>query len=269
MTRPPARSGRSRPRCPEATPQRATSRAGVRRPCSMPGTVRPLATSADRLYLHRETDTIDMTDHARALAARSPIGALALVVLLTIGCDAVTPGAGSTVVTSSPAASASKTAAPSLADVVPVRPPTSPSPMRAAAPPASATPEPRREAFAMSLYRKGDYVAQYTLEWCVGASLQMTLNMATDQTRTSRASQQALWEMARRARTARSAEPTARLDGGAQRPRHRAVRPRLDPRPGRGSAGRGDRTPYHAAPRRPGHVAWPSRLGDERLRIAR
>ena len=138
-----------------------------------------------------------MTDHSRALATRSPIGTLALVVLLTIGCDAVTPGVGSTLVTSSPAPSASATAAPSLTDVVPVRPPTSPSPMRAAAPPASPTPEPRREAFAMSLYRKGDYVAQYTLEWCVGASLQMTLNMATDQTRTSRASQQALWEMAR------------------------------------------------------------------------
>jgi hypothetical protein len=49
----------------------------------------------------------------------------------------------------------------------------------------------------MSLYHAGDYVSQYTLEWCVGASLQMTLNMATDRTRTSRASQQQLWEMAR------------------------------------------------------------------------
>ena len=33
----------------------------------------------------------------------------------------------------------------------------------------------------MNLYRKGDYVAQYTFEWCVGASLQMALNMATDE----------------------------------------------------------------------------------------
>ena len=48
----------------------------------------------------------------------------------------------------------------------------------------------------MSLYRKGDYVSQYTLEWCVGASLQMILNMATDETRTSRASQRQLWQMA-------------------------------------------------------------------------
>jgi hypothetical protein len=72
------------------------------------------------------------------------------------------------------------------------------------APAASATHEPTSEAapadpepFAMNLYRKGDYVAQYTFEWCVGASLQMALNMATDDTRRSRADQQRLWEMAR------------------------------------------------------------------------
>jgi hypothetical protein len=71
-------------------------------------------------------------------------------------------------------------------------------------PAASATPIPPSEAapadpepFAMNLYRKGDYVAQYTFEWCVGASLQMALNMATDDTRRSRADQQRLWEMAR------------------------------------------------------------------------
>jgi hypothetical protein len=49
----------------------------------------------------------------------------------------------------------------------------------------------------MNLYRPGDFVAQYTFEWCVGASLQMALNLATDQTRRSRSDQQALWEMAR------------------------------------------------------------------------
>ena len=72
------------------------------------------------------------------------------------------------------------------------------------APTASPTPTPLPEAaqadpepFAMNLYRKGDYVAQYTFEWCVGASLQMALNMATDDTRMSRADQERLWEMAR------------------------------------------------------------------------
>ena len=54
-----------------------------------------------------------------------------------------------------------------------------------------------RKPFAMNLYRKGDFVAQYTFEWCVGASLQMALNMATGESRTSRADQQRLWEMAR------------------------------------------------------------------------
>lgn len=49
----------------------------------------------------------------------------------------------------------------------------------------------------MNLYRKGDFVAQYTFEWCVGASLQMALNLSTDASRTTRADQQRLWEMAR------------------------------------------------------------------------
>ena len=49
----------------------------------------------------------------------------------------------------------------------------------------------------MNLYRKGDFVAQYTLEWCVGASLQMTLLMTGDAENTTLAFQQSLWEMAR------------------------------------------------------------------------
>ena len=49
----------------------------------------------------------------------------------------------------------------------------------------------------MNLYGKGDYVAQFTFEWCVGASVQMALNMATDGSHTTRAEQQRIWEMAR------------------------------------------------------------------------
>jgi hypothetical protein len=74
----------------------------------------------------------------------------------------------------------------------------------ATSPTATATPTPLPEAaqadpepFAMNLYQKGDFVAQYTFEWCVGASLQMALNMATEDSRTSRADQERLWEMAR------------------------------------------------------------------------
>ena len=82
-----------------------------------------------------------------------------------------------------------------------------PQPSPSAAPPVpapTATPTPPPdiqqadpEPFAMNLYRKGDFVAQYTFEWCVGASLQMALNMATDDSRRTRADQQLLWEMAR------------------------------------------------------------------------
>jgi hypothetical protein len=78
------------------------------------------------------------------------------------------------------------------------------SPAPTADPTPTPTPEPTAgradeatEPFAMNLYRKGDFVAQYTFEWCVGASLQMALNMATTSSRTSRADQQELWEMAR------------------------------------------------------------------------
>lgn len=54
-----------------------------------------------------------------------------------------------------------------------------------------------REPFAMNLATRADFVAQYTFEWCVGASLQMAMNMATDEARTTKADQQRLWEMAR------------------------------------------------------------------------
>ena len=73
----------------------------------------------------------------------------------------------------------------------------SPVPVRASSAPSKAPPVAAAEPFAMNLYRKGDFVAQYTFEWCVGASLQMALNMATKDSRTSRADQQDLWEMAR------------------------------------------------------------------------
>jgi hypothetical protein len=49
--------------------------------------------------------------------------------------------------------------------------------------------------FAMSLYASGDFVAQYTFEWCVGASIQMALNMMGAEDRT-RARQQELWQLA-------------------------------------------------------------------------
>jgi hypothetical protein len=64
----------------------------------------------------------------------------------------------------------------------------------AEAPPSDA---PAREAFSMNLAHRTDFVAQYTFEWCVGASLQMALNMSTDQEHTTKTDQQRLWRMAR------------------------------------------------------------------------
>lgn len=59
------------------------------------------------------------------------------------------------------------------------------------------TPDPEPEPFAMNLASKDDFVAQYTFEWCVGASLQMAWNMVEDDPRTSKADQGDLWAMAR------------------------------------------------------------------------
>lgn len=51
--------------------------------------------------------------------------------------------------------------------------------------------------FALDLYRRGDFVPQYTFEWCVGASVQMALNIVGPRDDRSRTRQQRLWERAR------------------------------------------------------------------------
>jgi hypothetical protein len=63
-------------------------------------------------------------------------------------------------------------------------------------PPPPREPEPLA-AFGLNLYRDGDFVPQYTFEWCVGASMQMTLNMIDEPNSTSRDDQERLWTMAR------------------------------------------------------------------------
>lgn len=73
---------------------------------------------------------------------------------------------------------------------------TTPSVAASALPTASAT-LPPATAFAFDLYEEGDFVAQYTFEWCVGASIQMAHNLVGPEVRNSHADQQALWEMAR------------------------------------------------------------------------
>ena len=137
-----------------------------------------------------------MTTRAR------PVTLLAAV--LVLGCvpgkTGPTPEATSAAVPSAPAIA--------QASVVPSPSPTpSPTPTATATPPPTPTPTiapteappeaAADEPFAMNLARKADFVAQYTFEWCVGASLQMAINMATDEERTSRKDQGALWAMAR------------------------------------------------------------------------
>jgi hypothetical protein len=78
-----------------------------------------------------------------------------------------------------------------------------PAPMSPKPSASGVTPATQGGAFAMNLYRPGDYVAQYTFEWCVGASLQMALNLTTDRHDISRSAQESLWEMAQ----ARSSSP--------------------------------------------------------------
>jgi hypothetical protein len=49
----------------------------------------------------------------------------------------------------------------------------------------------------MNIAERSDFVAQYTFEWCVGASIQMALNMSTDRSYESRSHQARVWRMAR------------------------------------------------------------------------
>lgn len=63
--------------------------------------------------------------------------------------------------------------------------------------PSAALSTPRPDPFSLDLYRAGDFVGQYTFEWCVGASVQMTLNMLRPEDDRTRATQERLWERAR------------------------------------------------------------------------
>jgi hypothetical protein len=72
-----------------------------------------------------------------------------------------------------------------------------PAPIVPALPVATPTPALPRptKPYAMNLFATGDFVAQYTFEWCVGASIQMALNIMGANDRT-KARQQQLWELA-------------------------------------------------------------------------
>ena len=135
-----------------------------------------------------------------------PLAALLAVALLVAACQ---PGAASTPAATS--AARPSTPEPPAAAVVPTpgetRAETQPATAPPTASPTTASPTPtlppdaeverEPEPYEIDLATADDFVRQYTFEWCVGASLQMALNMATDEQRDSRRDQQALWEMAR------------------------------------------------------------------------
>lgn len=73
-------------------------------------------------------------------------------------------------------------------------------PVPAPAPAQTPAPAPVPQPFALNLYREGDFVPQYTFDWCVAASIQMAHNLIDDTgggTWADSAQQGQLWEMAR------------------------------------------------------------------------
>ncbi|UVJ39550.1 hypothetical protein [Arthrobacter sp. CJ23] len=89
----------------------------------------------------------------------------------------------------------SSSAQPAAGDGVPA-PQRTPSPALTPVP----TPTPVPQAFALNLYQEGDFVPQYTFDWCVAASIQIAHNLIDDTgggTWADRAQQNELWEMAR------------------------------------------------------------------------
>jgi hypothetical protein len=92
-------------------------------------------------------------------------------------------------------AAASSSAQPAAGDVA-LAPQQTPTPTPTPVP----TPAPVPQAFALNLYQEGDFVPQYTFDWCVAASIQIAHNLMDDTgggTWTDSAQQGELWEMAR------------------------------------------------------------------------
>ena len=86
------------------------------------------------------------------------------------------------------------------APVEPATPTSEPVPAQAPAPAPAAAPVPAPQPFALNLYREGDFVPQYTFDWCVAASIQMAHNLIDDTgggTWADSTQQGQLWEMAR------------------------------------------------------------------------
>jgi hypothetical protein len=108
-----------------------------------------------------------------------------------IRLDAVATGQPTSAISSVPSAAGGTAEAPQQTTS-----PAPPAPVPASVP----APAPAPQAFALNLYQEGDFVPQYTFDWCVAASIQMAHNLIDDTgggTWTDSAQQGELWEMAR------------------------------------------------------------------------
>lgn len=115
--------------------------------------------------------------------------------------------AGCTSVPAPPGTAGGETAAiseqPSAAtDTAVVNPTPAPAPTITSlpAPAPTPTPAPVPQPYALNLYQEGDFVPQYTFDWCVAASIQMAHNLIDDTGGGSwadPAQQEELWNMAR------------------------------------------------------------------------
>ncbi|WP_411376356.1 hypothetical protein ACLH0K_08625 [Arthrobacter sp. MPF02] len=131
--------------------------------------------------------------------ARSrPLAWIVVVATLLTGC---VPSAGvedaATGSPAAPSAAVSSSVAPATPEVT-----LAPQNASATAPAPAAVPEPPPvpEPYALNLYQEGDFVPQYTFDWCVAASIQMAHNLVDDTgggTWADSAHQGELWEMAR------------------------------------------------------------------------
>jgi hypothetical protein len=103
--------------------------------------------------------------------------------------DAVATGQPTAAITSEPSTPGGTVPAPAPTASV-----TAPGPV-----PTTAVTTPVPAPFALNLYKEGDFVPQYTFDWCVAASIQMAHNLSdgTGGSWTDRTQQNELWEMAR------------------------------------------------------------------------
>ena len=124
----------------------------------------------------------------------APARLLAWLVALTMLLAGCTPAIDlDEVATDQPVATSS--AQPAAGDVA-LAPQQTPTPAATPVPTPTAAPQ----AFALNLYQEGDFVPQYTFDWCVAASIQIAHNLIDDTgggTWADRAQQNELWEMAR------------------------------------------------------------------------